>query len=272
LTEHPEAPKGVDTLTPSIARIYDYHLGGTHNYPVDREAAENVTRDLPTFPAILRENRAFLRRAARYLAEQEVGYFLDLGAGIPTVDNVHEIVQEVNPGARVVYVDNDSVAIAHSREILAGNDRAAAVQADLRDPAVVLADPQVERLLLLELGEPIAVILSAVLHFIPDDAEASALIAAYRDAMPPGSYLAVSHGAREQESEPQTARAAETYSRTVAAFRLRTPEELRGLLTGFEIVDPGVVYCSQWRPDPDAPEQTGPPLPQICAVGRKLDV
>lgn len=264
------APQGVDILTPSIARIYDYHLGGTHNYPADRAAAEHVTRDLPTLPAILRENRAFLRRCVRYLAEQGIGYFLDLGSGIPTVGNVHEIVQGVNPAARVVYVDNDPVAIAHSREILAGNERAAAVHADLRAPETVLGDPEVARLLLLELGEPLAVILSAVLHFIPDDAEAAALVAAYCDAMPSGSYLAISHGALTTEDESRVEQAAQTYSRTVAAFKLRTQDELAELLSGFEIVDPGVVYCSQWRPDSGTlPAPAAAPLPQICALGRK---
>jgi hypothetical protein len=267
VTEQPPAPSGVDVLTPSIARIYDYHLGGTHNYPSDRDAAEEVTRQLPTFPAILRENRAFLRRCARYLAEQGVTYFLDLGSGIPTVDNVHEIVQEVNPSARVVYVDNDAVAIAHSKEILSGNERAAAVRADLRDPESVLADPDVARLLLLELGEPIAVILSAVLHFIPDDAEAAALVAAYRDALPPGSYMAISHGAATPQEE-RVQQAAETYSRTVADFKLRSLAQLEALLTGFELVEPGAVHCSEWHPDAAQPA-AGAPLPQICALGRK---
>ena len=266
---HEDTPEGVDTTRPSIARIYDYHLGGTHNYAVDREAADRVTDELPTLPEILRVNRAFLRRCVRYLAEQGVRYFLDLGSGIPTVGNVHEIVQEVDPSSRVVYVDIDPVAVEHSRRILAGNDRAAVVNADLREPAKVLGHPDVVRLLQPEPGAPIAVIMSSVLHFVPDDDEAAALVSTYAAAMPAGSYLAVSHGAHNPADDPRLDRAAATYSRTIASLKLRTHGELRTLMADFEMVEPGVVYCSQWRPEPDAQVDSGALLPQICALGIK---
>jgi SAM-dependent methyltransferase len=270
MTEQHQVPEGVDIGTPSIARIYDYLLGGSHNYPADHEAAAKVTQDLPILPDILRENRAFVRRCVRYLAEQGVRYFLDLGSGIPAVGNVHEIVQAVDPTARVVYVDNDAVAVAHSREILAGNDGAAVIQGDLREPATILADPQVRRLLH-ELEEPVAVIMSAVLHFVPDDAQAAKVVAAYHDALPVGSYLAISHGGRvpEPDTAARAQRAAETYSTTVAPIKLRTPDELTALFAGFELMEPGVVYCENWRPEPGRPERSGPPLPQICALGSK---
>lgn len=264
-----DVPDGVDITKPSIARIYDYHLGGTHNYAVDREAAARVTDELPTLPAILRVNRAFLRRCVRHLAEQGIRYYLDLGSGIPTVDNVHEIVQGIEPSARVVYVDLDPVAVADSRRILAGNDRAAVVNADLREPEKVLNHPDVVRLLLPELGEPIAVIMSSVLHFVPDDDEAAAIVAAYAAAMPEGSYLAVSHGAHNPADDPRLDRAAATYSRTVASLKLRTHGQLRSLMTGFDIVEPGVVYCSQWRPEQEAEVSTTALLPQICALGMR---
>jgi hypothetical protein len=265
------APEGADTSIPSIARIYDYYLGGTHNYAVDREAAARVTDELPTLPAILRVNRAFLRRCVRHLAELGVRRFLDLGSGIPTVDNVHDIVQGVDPSARVVYVDNDPVAVAHSRRILAGNENAAAVAGDLRDPEKVLGDPDVVRLLLPEPAEPFAVIMSSVLHFVPDDAEAAALVAAYREAMPAGSYLAVSHGARNPADDPRLDRAAATYSRTIASLKLRSHRELGALLEGFDLLEPGIVYCSQWRPEPGAPVETGGLLPQIGALAVKRE-
>jgi hypothetical protein len=261
-------PEGADTSIPSIARIYDYYLGGTHNFAVDREAAAQVADELPTLPAILRVNRAFLRRCVRHLAEQGVRRFLDLGSGIPTVDNVHDIVQGVDPSARVVYVDNDPIAVAGGRQILAGNDGAAAVAGDLREPEKVLSDPEVARLLA-ESGEPIAVIMSSVLHFVPDDAEAAALVAAYRAAVPVGSYLAVSHGARNPADDPRLDRAAATYSRTIASLRLRSHVELEQLMVGYELVEPGVAYCSEWRPEADAPVEAGGPLPQICALGIK---
>ena len=262
-------PEGADTSIPSIARIYDYYLGGTHNFAVDREAAAQVAGELPTLPAILRVNRAFLRRAVRYLAEQGVRRFLDLGSGIPTVDNVHDIVQGVDPSARVVYVDNDPIAVANGRQILAGNAGAVAVSGDLREPEKVLSDPDVARLLLPESGEPVAVIMSSVLHFVPDDGEAAALVAAYRAAVPAGSYLAISHGARNPADDPRLDRAAATYSRTIASLKLRSHIELEQLLAGYDLVEPGVAYCSEWRPEGDAPVESAGPLPQICALGIK---
>jgi hypothetical protein len=269
LSEDSKTPEGADTDRPSIARIYDYHLGGTHNYPADRDAARKVATDLPELPGILRENRAFLRRSVRFLAESGIRYFLDLGSGIPTAGNVHEIAQAVDPTSRIVYVDSDPVAVAYSREILEGNDRARVIQTDLRDSAGIFAEPEVNRLLLLGLGQPIAVLMNAVLHFVPDDAEAAALVAAYRDAMPVGSYLAISHAGRVTVEAARVERGVETYSRTVAPVRMRSPQEVAAWFDGMEMVDPGVVYCSQWRPDPAAVQRHGDPLPQICAVGRK---
>ena len=261
-------PENADTSVPSIARIYDYYLGGTHNYAVDREAAAQVAGELPTLPAILRVNRAFLGRCVRYLAEQGVRRFLDLGSGIPSVDNVHEIVQGVDPSARVVYVDNDPIAVEHSRRILVGNDGAVAVAGDLREPEKLLNDPDVARLLAESTG-PVAVIMSSVLHFVPDDDAAAALVAAYRDAVPVGSYLAVSHGARNPADDPRLDRAAATYSATIASLKLRSHVDLEQLLAGYDLVEPGVAYCSQWRPEADAPVEPGDPLPQICALGIK---
>ncbi|GAA1967680.1 SAM-dependent methyltransferase [Catenulispora subtropica] len=258
-------PAEVDVNRPSIARIYDYHLGGTHNFPADREAAAQVVASMPELPAVLRVNRDFLGRCVQYLADQGIRYFLDLGSGIPTNGNVHEIAQAVDPSARVVYVDNDPTAVIHARKLLAGNDRVAVLNADLREPKAILDDPEVKRLLLLDLDEPIAILMSAVLHFVPDDTEAEALVAAYRDAMPPGSFLAISHGADTSEDAERIDTAVQTYTRAVAPLKLRTKQQVGAFLTGLEIVEPGVVHCSEWRQA--APE--GQQLPQICGVGRK---
>jgi hypothetical protein len=270
MTDQTWIPEGVDPEQPSIARIYDFYLGGNHNLPADREAARQVIEVMPELPDVMRVNRAFLRRCVRHLVDSGIHNFLDLGSGIPTVGNVHEIAQAVDPTSRVVYVDSDPVAVAHSREILSGNDRALVVSGDLRDPKAVLGHPEVDRLLLLGLGEPIAVLMSAVLHFVPDDEQAAALVAAYRDAMPVGSYLALSHASRRQESAERVGRAADQYSRTVAPMKLRTLEDVAALLEGFEIVEPGIVYCSQWRPDPEDGPVDPHPLPQICALARKV--
>ncbi|QMU76589.1 hypothetical protein GXW83_13420 [Streptacidiphilus sp. PB12-B1b] len=270
MTDQTWIPADVDPERPSIARIYDFYLGGNHNLPADREAARHVVETMPELPEIMRVNRAFLRRSVRYLVETAgISNFLDLGSGIPTVGNVHEIAQAYDPTARVVYVDNDPVAVAHSREILAGNDRALMVAGDLRDARAVLDDHEVDRLLLLGLGEPIAVLMSAVLHFVPDDAQAAALVAAYRDAMAPGSYLLVSHASRRVETGEHVRRAAEQYSQTVAPMKLRSLEDVTALLDGFEILDPGVVYCAQWRPDPADGPVPADPHPQVCALARK---
>ncbi|QMU69474.1 SAM-dependent methyltransferase [Streptacidiphilus sp. P02-A3a] len=269
MTEQTWIPEDVDSERPSIARIYDFYLGGNHNFPVDREAARQVVEMAPELPEIMRVNRAFLRRAVRHLVEGGIRNFLDLGSGIPTVGNVHEIAQAFDPTSRVVYVDNDQVAVAHSREILNGNDRAMAILADLREPATVLDDPEVNRLLLLGLGEPMAVLMSAVLHFVPDDEEAAALVATYRDAMPSGSYLVLSHACDRASAAKRVGPAAAQYSRTIAPMKLRSPEEVTRLLDGFEILDPGVVYCSQWRPDPADGPVPADPLPTACAVARK---
>ena len=269
MTEHAWIPEGVDPERPSIARIYDFYLGGNHNLPADREAAREVVAVAPELPDIMRDNRAFLRRAVRFLGEAGIRNFLDLGSGIPTVGNVHEIAQSFDPTARVVYVDNDPVAVAHSHEILDGNERAIMVPGDLRDPAGILGDPDVNRLLLLGLGEPIALLMNAVLHFVPDDDQATAVVAAYRDAMAPGSYLVLSHASHRKETAERVGRAADTYSRNVAPMKLRTLDEVAELLEGFELVDPGIVYTAHWRPDPEDGPIPLHPHPQICAVARK---
>jgi hypothetical protein len=263
-------PGDVDPERPSIARIYDFHLGGRHNLPADRDAARRVVEMMPELPAMLRVNRAFLRRGVRHLVDSGIRNFLDLGSGIPTVDNVHDIAQAVDGSSRIVYVDNDPVAVRHSRLMLSGNPGATIINRDLRDATAVLGDPEVERLLHLSAHEPMAILMSAVLHFVPDDEEAAALIAAYRLAMAPGSYLLVSHGSHKPESAQRASLAAEEYSRTVAPMKLRSMDDLSRLLKGFELVDPGIVYCSEWRPDPYYTSVLTDPLPQICAIARKV--
>src|SRR2546421_865213 len=166
--ERPDwAPETIDIERPSAARIYDYWLGGSHNFAVDREMARQVTSLVPETPLIMQANRAFLHRAARFLVESGIRQFLDIGSGIPTLGNVHEVVQKAIPDAPVVYVDIDPVAVTHSRHILAGNERVAVIQEDLRRPDRILAHPDATRLL--DLDQPVALLLLAVLHFIPDD-------------------------------------------------------------------------------------------------------
>ena len=270
--ERPEwAPAEIDIARPSPARIYDYHLGGSHNFAADREAARQIAAIMPELPLVMRANRSFLRRAVVSLLDAGIRQFLDLGSGIPTVGNVHEIAQQAAPDARVIYVDVDPVAVAHSRSMLAGNAGAAAVLADLRDVSRVLATPEVRRLI--DFAEPVGVLLVAALHFVPDRDDPAGIVAGYRDAAVAGSYLVLSHGAAPEDDQAPagTDEAAAAYSRTVTEFTLRTRAQVTGLFAGFDLIDPGVVDVTRWHPE--AHDETRPPqrLPQLVGVGRKLD-
>jgi S-adenosyl methyltransferase len=252
-------PPETDTTKANIARVYDYWLGGDHNFQADRDVARTIIALDPNFRTAVRANRAFLGRAVRFLAGQAgIRQFLDIGSGIPTENNVHQVAQDIAPGSRVVYADNDDVAVAHSRLILQDNPDAAIIQADLREPGKILADPETQ--LLLDFSQPIAVLLVAVLHFIPDDAEAADVVATLRDALAPGSYLVICHGCRDEQ--PGLASSFENVynSRVTAELRFRTREEITRLCDGFTFIDPGLVWIPQWRPDspadvPDDPEK-----------------
>ena len=239
----------VDFEHPSIARVYDFYLGGSHNFAVDRRMARRAIELWPELPLIMQANRAFLRRAVRYMVRAGITQFLDIGSGIPTEGNVHEVAQAAAPEARVVYVDIDPVAVAHSRDILSRNQCADIVQADLRDVAAIFDDPRAKRLL--DPIQPIGVLMIAILHFIPDAADAANVVAQYRKMMAPGSYLAVSHA--DQVGHPdQAGSLTELYRRTAAPLTMRSRLEVEALLSGFELVAPGVVFLPQWHPDSPA--------------------
>ena len=203
----------------------------------------------------MRANRAFLGRVVRFLAGQAgIRQFLDIGSGIPTENAVHQVAQDTAPGSRVVYVDNDEVAVAHSRLLLEGNPDAAVIQGDLRDPAKILADPGTQ--LMLDFTQPVAVFLVAVLHFIPDSDQPADIIATLRDALAPGSYLVICHACRDEQ--PSLATSFETVynSRVTAHLTMRSRDEITRLCDGFTLLDPGLVWIPQWRPDTpdDVPE------------------
>ena len=248
-------PPGVDTGKANIARVYDWWLGGHHNFRADQDAARAMIAIEPNARGIARANRAFLGRAVRYLAaEAGIRQFLDIGSGIPTENNVHQVAQAAVPGARVVYADVDDVAVAHSRLILDGNHDAAVIQADLREPAKILADPDTQ--LLLDFRMPVAVLLVAVLHFLPDADSPHQIVARLREALAPGSYLVVSHACRDASPGSAAAAAAVYQSRVAARGRARTRAEIAGFFDGFTLIDPGLVWMPQWRPDnpEDVPE------------------
>jgi SAM-dependent methyltransferase len=252
-------PAGVDTGKANVARVYDYWLGGTHNFRADQDAARAMLAVDRSLRAAVRENRAFLGRMVRFLSGQAgVRQFLDVGSGIPTEQNVHQVAQSVSPGARVVYVDADEVAVAHSRLILEDNPDTAIVHADLREPGRILADPATQ--LLIDFTRPVALLMVAVLHFIPDSDDPAGIIAAFRDALAPGSYLVICQACRD--AKPDIASAMETAysSRVDARSVLRTREQIAGFFDGFTLVEPGLAWMPQWRPDapgdvPAHPEQ-----------------
>jgi hypothetical protein len=257
-------PDTVDTSKPSMARMYDYALGGSHNFAADRDAAERVLQANPDGRFGMYANRAFLRRAVQFLVESGVTQFLDVGSGIPTVGNVHEVAQNANPDSTVVYVDIDPVAVIHSQQILAGNRRATAIQADIREPDRILNHPELQALL--DLDQPVALLMLCVLHFIPDDQDPPGLIGRYRDRLAPGSYLAASHVTGDDDSENHT-NAMNVYSRVMTQVNLRTRAQVAALFAGFDLVEPGLAFVPRWRPDPG--EDTTTALYYYGGVGRK---
>lgn len=232
---------------PSAARIYDYLLGGFHNFAIDRDAAERVRRIYPDMPQVMQANRAFLRRAVTFFAVQGIDQFLDIGSGIPTVGNVHEVAHRLNPAARVAYVDIDPVAVDHSRALLEGDLRATVVQADARQPLEILDHPDIRRLL--DFDRPIGVLLVALLHFITDDAHAFGLVRTLRDALAPGSYLALTHATADAMPPDVAAQIRQLYDGTANPGTYRTRVEIERLFDGFALVAPGTVYVSRWRPE-----------------------
>ncbi|ARE78771.1 MULTISPECIES: SAM-dependent methyltransferase [unclassified Streptomyces] len=269
------APPGIDISVPSVSRIYDYYLGGSHNFEVDRQTARRAMEFMPGLPKIMQANRAFMRRAVRHAVDEGVTQFLDIGSGIPTFGNVHEIAQAATAQARVVYVDHDPVAVAHSRAVLTGDEHTDIVAADLRRPKEILAAPEVGRLL--DLGRPVALLLVAVLHFLEDADDPYAAVAELRDALAPGSLLILTHASYEGIPLPE-----EVAGGTVSVYRdirnplvMRTGEQVRGFFDGFELLEPGLVSMPDWRPDraEDGADAESPEDPYAFSgfggVGRK---
>ncbi len=261
----------IDTSKPHPARVYDYVLGGKDHFAADRETAQALLQLVPTGRTIARENRAFLGRVVRYLvAEAGIRQFLDIGTGLPSANNVHEVAQEIAPECRVVYVDNDPLVLAHARALLTSSPegRTAYIHADLREPEKILADPAVTGTL--DFSQPIALMLVAVLHFVGPDDGAGRIVPALVDALPSGSYLTVSHLTVEH-SDPQGAQAAvATYQRGGMPLQPRTADELAELaFTGLKLVEPGVVLVSDWRPDSDRPRPLPDEVSTYGGVARK---
>ena len=259
-------PVELRTDQPHTARIYDYYLGGKDNYEVDRVAVEEMHQVIPELFQTARENRAFLGRAVRYVAGEGIRQFIDLGTGLPTQGNVHEIAQQVSRKSRVVYVDQDPVVAAHGRALLAADGSTAIIERDLREPEDILGHPEFEKLI--DLREPVAVLFVAVLHFITDAAKAAAIVQRFREVMAPGSYLVIAHGTRAAGSTA-VSKMTETYDSATERVALRDPEEIERFFDGFELVDPGAVHLPWWRPDIEPRPEPNPTKWHFGGVARR---
>lgn len=274
----------LDVTVPNAARMYDYLIGGKDHFDADRKAADQLLSVVPAVRRQARENRGFLRRAVRHLAAEGIEQFLDLGAGLPARDAVHEVAREVRPRARVAYVDHDPMVVLHGNVLLTEPARSIAVRGDLRDPAAILADPAIASHL--DFRRPVAVILASVLHYVGDASDPYGIVAAYRDALAPGSCLVLSHitrdsvpaGGNAARAVDRTARAVDRAARAAQALRLyddarapvtpRSHEAVTRFFDGFEILRPGIVHDSEWRPD-GLGDLKNPPRLGWAGVGRK---
>jgi S-adenosyl methyltransferase len=252
---------------PTPARMYDYFLGGKDNFEVDRAAAEAIIARLGAAKTrlVAWENRRFLWRAVEYLAaECGVSQFIDVGAGLPTMRNTHEIAQAVNPDARVVYVDNDPIVLSHGRALLAKDGGTAIVTADMREPGAILDAPETKGLI--DFSQPVGLLFIAVFHFVapaghpryvPGHADPGEIVAAFRDRVAPGSYVAVTHNSSEGASSEDVAAAQEGYKSATAPMIIRERSEIEALFNGWRLLPPGVVPAWQWHSSPDEAPRTG---------------
>jgi S-adenosyl methyltransferase len=258
-------PDEINIEVPSAARVYDFLLGGAHNFPADRVVAQRVLQVLPNGAKIAGSNRSFLRRAVLYMVEHGITQFLDLGSGIPTVGNVHEIAQKVDPSSRVVYVDHDEVAVAHSELMLTDNLGAAVVAADFCAPEAVLGSPQVTKLI--DFTKPVGLLMVAVLHFVPDEKEPDAVVGRYRDALPAGSLVALSHLTADHHPDAMAA-VVEAMKNSRDPMYFRPYDDVVALFDGLDLVPPGVVSAPRWHPEPDSTESGDGPEDVYVGVGR----
>ncbi|MFV2197979.1 SAM-dependent methyltransferase [Nocardiopsis sp. LOL_012] len=262
----PENPK-IDTSVPHNARIWNYWLGGKDNYPVDREMGEQIRSFFPEIVDNAVADRRFLERAVTHLVEREgIRQFLDIGTGLPTHNNTHEVAQSLAPEARVVYVDNDPLVLTHARALLTSGEKGATdyVDADLRDPETILSAAAG----ILDLSQPVGLMLLGVVNFVDDDAEVRSILDRLLDALAPGSFLVVSHPVEDVDADRAHQVAAAWNERGTPKLTVRSAAQVESLFDGLELLEPGVVSCSLWRV---APAEVGEvvPVAEYCGVGRK---
>ncbi len=262
-----DMPYEVDLSQPNAARMYDYYLGGKDNYPADREAARLVLGAAPDVPLAALENREFLKRATRFLMrDRSIRQFVDIGPGLPTQSNVHQLARKYDPGAHVVYVDNDAVVLTHSRSLLLGVPGVTVIPGDLREPAPILADPELHELI--NFSQPVALCMTLVLHFLPPDDDPYGVVARFRDALCPGSFLVLSHVTGDGRELGALTDIDDIYGNANAPLIMRTRDQVTAFFNGFELIEPGVVFLSKWRPSGEYHAQGGTRW-GYCGVGKK---
>jgi hypothetical protein len=273
MADEAQVPPGVDPTVPSPARMYDYMLRGSHNYQADRDAVDKLRAQMPELEDAAYANRGFHQRAARWIAQQGVRQFLDIGSGLPTFGNTHATVQKIHPRARVAYVDNDPVVAAYATELLAANPTTILIQADLRDPATILGHPQVRELI--DFTQPTGVLMTLLLHFVPDTDQPWDLVGRYTGALAPGSYLAISHGTSDYVP-PRTASAiTTTYTRASQNAHLRSKADIARFFTGLHIIppypgaEPALTHLGNWGAEDIELADSDGSRWAYCAVARK---
>jgi hypothetical protein len=261
----------IDGSRPNVARMYDYWLGGKDHFEADRTAARNIEAVFPRAALACRDNRVFLQRAVRLLTSRGIRQFIDIGSGLPTAENTHQVAQAAVPGSRVAYVDNDPVVCVYAQAMLAEESNGAiAVQGDIREPDAILADPAIKQHI--DFGEPLAVLCVAVLHFVGEAERPYDALKTLTDAMPPGSYLALTHITPEEVAADARETAQEVYAGASAPITPRTRAEVSGFFAGLDLVAPGIVDVTAWHPEiPPARRPGVPPgKAHICGgIGRK---
>ncbi|GIH45662.1 S-adenosyl methyltransferase [Microbispora rosea] len=253
-------PPEIDTTKPSIARVYDAFLGGKDNFAVDRAIAMEGMRHFPDRGEGTRNNRAMLFRGVKYMAEQGVDQFLDIGSGLPTMDNTHSVAQRINPAAKVVYVDNDPIVLAHARAILQTDERTRVITADMREPEVILDHPDVEGFL--DFSRPIGLLLVAVVHHLADAEDPNGLVDAYKARLAPGSYMQLTHFC---SCAPEMRELEAVLLQMLGTGRARDMPEIARFFAGLDLVEPGVVHVPEWRPE--EPVRHPLDLGGICVAG-----
>jgi hypothetical protein len=258
----------IDASRPNIARVYDYLLGGKDNFEADRELGDKIKKAMPAVRLGVEQQRAVLRRVVRHLVgEAGITQIIDIGSGLPTAGNVHEIAREVSPETRVVYIDNDPIVLAHARALMANNPTTIAIAGDIRRPAEILNDPELNRHI--DLSQPVGLLLCGILHHILDDEDPAGITAAYRSALPSGSYVFIHH--LVTTGDPSVAAAQAEMQQGTGRGQFRPVEQVEQFFEGLELVEPGIVSVAEWRPDPDTPLVDANPVLRlaVAGVGRK---